>query len=81
MDRMWTEEAYMKYQKQWIVMVNLTDEKEDDGAYKTIGDVYLVTSNKKEAYDKAIALGGTMGENTVVPGFDDTPEIGGLWNL
>ena len=45
---------------------------------KVFGDVYLVTSDKKEAYSKAKELGESMGRNTVLAGFDDTPQIGGL---
>ena len=75
MERLWCGEASMKYPKQWIVMVNMEDEPK---TYKVIGDVYLVTSDKKEAYDKAIELGESMGRNMVIEGFDDTPQIGGF---
>jgi hypothetical protein len=43
-----------------------------------MGEIYLVTSNKKEAYSKAIALGDSMGGKMVIAGYDDTPQIGGL---
>jgi len=75
MERMWSGDARMKYRKQWVVMVNIIDEPETN---KTIGDIYLVTSNADEAYDKAIELGNSMGENMVIEGFNDTPQIGGL---
>ena len=75
MERMWSREVSMKYPKQWIVLVNLSDEPKTN---KTIGDVFLVTSSKKEAYSKAISLGDSMGKRMVVEGFDDTPQIGGL---
>ncbi|MDR2727641.1 MAG: hypothetical protein LBB56_00795 [Chitinispirillales bacterium] len=84
MERMWSGDAEMKYQKQWIVMVNLANKRENDGAYKTIGDVYLVTPNEKEAYAKAKSLGNSLGENMVFEGFDDTLQLGGglePWNL
>jgi len=70
----------MKYPKQWIVMVNLTDEPKTN---KAIGEIYLITQDKDEAYEKAIALGRSMGKKTVFEGFNDTPQIGGLelWSL
>ncbi|MCL2087711.1 MAG: hypothetical protein FWH05_09005 [Oscillospiraceae bacterium] len=75
MERLWYGEASMKYPKQWIVMVNIEDEPKTNKGY---GDIYLVTPDKKEAYDKAIELGNSMGRNMVIEGFDDTPQIGGL---
>jgi len=75
MERIWSGEASMKYPKQWIVMVNLEDEPKTN---KTIGDIYLVTPNKNEAYTKAKELGDSMGEKFVFEGFNDTPQIGGL---
>lgn len=75
MERIWSSEAMMKYPKQWIILVNIEDEPK---TYKAIGDVYLVTPNKKEAYTKAKALGDSMGETMVIEGFNDTPQIGGL---
>ena len=64
----------MKYPKQWIVLVNITDEPTN----KTVGDVYLVTPDKKKAYAIAKSLGKSMGELMVVEGYDDTPQIGGF---
>lgn len=75
MERLWYGEAKMKYPKQWVVMVNIEDEPITN---KTIGDIYLVTPNKKEAYAKAKELGDSMGETFVFEGFNDTPQIGGL---
>jgi nitrous oxide reductase len=83
MERMWSGDASMKYQKQWIVMVNVTDEPDEieSKAYKTMGDIYLVTPDADEAYAKAKELGDSMGESFVFQGFDDTPRIGGIrWN-
>ena len=79
MERMWTGDAMMKYPKQWVVLVNIIRDKQ---THKAIGDVYLVTPDKKEAYAKAMALGDTLGISSVVEGFDDTRRIGGfpLWN-
>jgi len=74
MEKVWSEEVFMKYQKQWIVMVNLSTEPKN----KTIGDVLLVTPNKDEAYAKAKELGDSMGGTLVFEGFNDTPQIGGL---
>ena len=71
---MWSGDVKMKYPKKWIVLVNLSREPHN----RVFGDVYLVTSEKKEAYAKAKSLGDSMGEVKVVAGFDDTPQIGGL---
>jgi hypothetical protein len=75
MERLWTREASMKYPRQWIVMVHLED---DRITHRSMGDVYLVTNDKIEAYKIAKELGDAMGTKMVVPGFDDTPQIGGL---
>ena len=74
MERMWSGEVSMKYPKQWIVLVNLSWEKNN----RVMGDIYYITASKKEAYAKAKELGDSMGDNMVVEGFDDTPQIGGL---
>ena len=78
MERMWSGDASMKYPKQWIVMVNIED---DPATNKDIGDIYLVTPNKDEAYNRAIALERSMGRRLVMEGFNDSPQIGGLWSL
>ena len=75
MERMWRADAKKKYPKQWIVMVNLSSEQNN----KTIGDIYLVTPNRNEAYSTAKNLGETMGKKMVIEGFNDTPQIGGLY--
>lgn len=75
MERMWSSDASMKYPKQWIVMVNLFNEPKTN---KVIGDVYLITQDKKEAYSTAKSLGESMGRLMVVEGFDDSPQIGGF---
>ena len=75
MERMWSKEAKMRYPMQWVVLVNISDEPKTN---KTFGDVYLITSNREEAYAKAIALGDSMGGKMIVEGFNDTPQIGGL---
>jgi hypothetical protein len=75
-ERIWANEASIKYPKQWIVMTNLSWEPTN----KVYGNVYFVTSEKKEAYQKLKELKASesMGKVMVVPGFDDTPQIGGL---
>ena len=75
MERMWSAEAKKKYPRQWIVMVNLCWEPHN----KAVGDVYFISTNKQEAYNTAKALGRTMGKKTVFEGFNDTPQIGGLY--
>jgi hypothetical protein len=76
MERMWTQEAAHKYPKQWLVAVNITWEP----GSKSIGDIFMITPNKAEAYDKVMELrnSGDMCEVAVVRGYDDTPQIGGL---
>ncbi|MDR0220048.1 MAG: hypothetical protein LBI54_01430 [Lachnospiraceae bacterium] len=76
MERMWVQEAANKYPKQWLVAVNITWEP----GSKAIGDIFMVTPNKTEAYSKTRELrsSGDMGEVSVVEGYDDTPQIGGL---
>ena len=77
--KIWSEEAYMKYPKQWIVFVEM---EYDPETYKYMGLVHLVTPNKNEAYEVERALGGNKGNTMVMEGFNDTPQIGGLslWN-
>ena len=75
MERMWSGEAMMKYPMQWVVMVNIEDEPVTN---KSIGDIFLVTPSKKEAYAKVKEIGKTMGDSMVVEGFNSTPQIGGL---
>jgi hypothetical protein len=76
MERMWVLEAAHKYPKQWLVAVNLIW----DSGNKLIGDIFMVTPNKDEAYEKVMELidGDQMGKVMVVQGYDDTPQIGGL---
>ena len=74
MERMWTEDVMMKYPKQWVVIVNTSREKGN----RVFGDVFFVTDDADEAYDKAKSLGDVMGTNMVIEGFDDTRRLGGL---
>jgi len=76
MEKIWWGEVKMKYPEQWIVMVNLED---DIKTRKTMGEVYFISSDEDEAYEKAIALGDSMGKNMVVRGHNPyQSEIGGL---
>ncbi|MCL2088024.1 MAG: hypothetical protein FWH14_00940 [Oscillospiraceae bacterium] len=75
MERLWSGEASMKYPKQWIVMVNIEDEPNTN---KVIGDIFLVTPDKDEAFTRSKLLGYSMGRKYVFEGFNDTPQIGGL---
>jgi hypothetical protein len=74
MERMWSGDAEMKYPKQWIVMVNISTEPNN----RAVGDIFLVTPDKKEAYAKAKEVGDSMGKQLVFEGFNDTPRIGGF---
>ncbi|MCL2223730.1 MAG: hypothetical protein FWB96_02045 [Defluviitaleaceae bacterium] len=74
-EKIWSEEAYMKYPKQWIVFVEMECDPE---THKHMGIVHLVTSDKDEAYETELALGRSMGNSVVMEGFNDTPQIGGL---
>jgi uncharacterized protein YfaP (DUF2135 family) len=78
MERMWLNEAEMKYPKQWIVAVNLSWEEKNT----MYGDIYLVTPDKEEAFrkEKELEESGKWGRVTSFEGFDDTPYIGGLWS-
>jgi len=76
MEKIWSGEARKKYPLQWIVMVNISDE---EGTNKTMGEIYLVTPDKDEAYKKAIALGDSMGGRVVLRGHNPyQSELGGL---
>jgi hypothetical protein len=77
MERMWVQTAAHKYPKQWLVAVNLVCEQPGN---RLIGDIFMVTDDEDEAYDKVMELRerGEMGEVMVVDGYDDTPQIGGL---
>jgi hypothetical protein len=74
-EKIWSGKAATMYPKQWIVFVNMEYDKK---THKNMGIVHFTTSDKKEAYAKAKALGDTMGNTMVIEGFNDTPQIGGL---
>ena len=69
--KIWSEEAYMQYPKQWIVFVEM---EYDPETYKYMGFVHSVLDNKDEAYEMARGLNKSM----VIEGFNDKPYIGGL---
>ena len=85
MERMWTSDVSMKYPEKWIVLVNIIreiDSNIEGDAGKVIGDVYLVTERKDEAYDTAISMRGKMGKTTVVKGYNPyQSELGGLFKV
>ena len=60
----------------WIVAVNISWGEKN----KVFGDIYLVTSDKYEAYNTADGLrkAGNMGKVSITEGFNETPQIGGL---
>jgi len=71
--KIWSEEAYMQYPKQWIVFVEM---EYDPETHKYMGLVYLVTNSKDDAYETERALGRSRGKTMVMEGFNDTPQIG-----
>ena len=75
LNKIWSEEAYMQYPKQWIVFVEMECDPE---THKYMGIVHLVTDSKDEAYETEMALGRSRGNSAVMEGFNDTPQIGGL---
>ena len=78
MERMWLSEARMKYPKQYFVAVNVAWKDN-----KLFGDIYEIFPSHSTALVKMRELDklGTMGETTVMEGFDDTPQIGGLFRV
>ena len=77
--KLWTSDVMMMYPKQWVVMVQLEDQLKP---LRTLGTVHFVTDSEDEAYktSKAVRESGDFGEVMVVEGWDDTPQIGGLWS-
>lgn len=78
-EKMWIEEIAHEYPKQWILVVNMEFNK---NTKKYVGDVYYVTPGKHEAYERSRAIGDSMGNKMVVEGFNDKPQISGvyMWN-
>ena len=78
MERMWLDEAVMKYPKQYFVAVNV-----DWSDNKLFGDIYEVFSDFNEALaqKRELQKTGNLGKTTVMEGFDDTPQIGGLFRI
>ena len=77
LERIWINEAFTKYPKQWLVAVNLSWEPVN----KLYGDIFLITPNEYEARAKLRELrkSGCMGDVMVVEGYNDTPQVGGIW--
>ena len=80
-EKQWTGDVMMMYPKQWVI---LTDLERKNDPYKVSGYVHFITSDENEArlILKDIRASKGAGYATVVEGFDDTPQIGGLelWN-
>ena len=78
MERMWLDEAAMKYPKQYFVAVNVAWKD-----HKLFGDIYEIFSDFDLALAKSRELeqSGDMGRAEVIEGFDDTPQIGGLFRV
>ena len=75
-EKIWVEEVAMMYPKKYIVMANIEYDK--SGTNRSIGEVVVV----EDTFKKALAIKESlqdMGKCTVVDGFDDTPQIGGLF--
>jgi hypothetical protein len=77
-EKIFTGKAAMMYPKQWVVMVELEHE---NSPYAVSGKVHLVTPNRDEAHNvlRSIRNSGGYGDAMIVEGFDDTPQIGGLF--
>jgi len=75
MERILLSEAFMKYPKQYVVIVKIRKEPE---LFDKSGEVFLIANNSERAYKAASELDESYGSTTVMYGFDDTPEIGGL---
>ena len=76
--KIWSGEVANQYPKQWVVFVEVEYAPE---THKYMGIVHFVTSDKNEAYETERALGKSRGNTVVIEGFNDTPQIGGLWNI
>ncbi|MCL1998390.1 MAG: hypothetical protein FWG65_06460 [Turicibacter sp.] len=67
----------MKYPKQWIVMTEL--EWLGLGNNRDSGYVYGVYETREAAREVKLELEKTMNQVTIIEGYDDTPQIGGLF--
>jgi hypothetical protein len=76
MERMWILDALVDNPHNWLVATNVS--REPKGV--VIGDIFLLTRDKEEAYAKLNELKGRddMGEVILMPPYDDTPTLGGL---
>ena len=76
MERMGLGEAKLKFEKNWIVAVNIAYGDKN----KAYGDIYFITPDKSAAYEKAIEIIeiGNMGDVTVLEGVNDIRYVGGL---
>ena len=76
MERVWGLEIAMKFPRKFIILVNA--DWADDGSGKMMGDFYDVKDTHDEALILKKSLGDSMGDVSIVEGFDDSPQIGGL---
>ena len=78
-EKIWLQEVMMMYPKKFIVMANIEYDK--SGTNTSIGEIVAV----EDTFENALVIledldeQGNMGECTIVQGFDDTPQIGGLF--
>ena len=78
MKQVWVAEISMNYPDKWIVVTNITTRDEIGNKY--YGDVYYVTDDKKDAFNKLIEIENEdIGETMILEGFDTTPHLGGLY--
>lgn len=76
-EKVWTEEIKMQHPKKWILMTHL--EYDGSGKNVLIGYVHVVCDAWEEAFEIEKSFGDTMGRTALFKGFDDTPQIGGLF--
>ena len=79
-EKLFTGDVKMMYPKKWIVMTDLEDRSNH---YSVIGIVHYVSSDEEDARKvlREIINGDKPNRAMIIEGFNDTPQIGGLWNL
>lgn len=77
MEKIWLREVSMQHPKKWVVMTHLEWDKEVMN--KKIGVVYKVFDTHAEALEIMRSLDESYGMVSIIEGFDDTPQIGGLF--
>ncbi|MDR2167903.1 MAG: hypothetical protein LBE35_08670 [Clostridiales bacterium] len=76
-ERVWTQEVMMRYPKKWIVMVNV--DWDGTGRNMLFGSIYAIKDTWDEAFDLKKSLEGSMEKVSIVEGYNDMPQIGGLY--